>query len=91
MTLLWFGLTLCCANLVIAGRGSGNRVATVSFGKRFDRAEVVAMVDPALSPLGYARLPDSAASMPGVTYETGVVSGREAQGPPYFQTAPFSA
>lgn len=71
MTLLWFGLTLCCANLVIAGRGSGNRVATVSFGQRFDRAEVVATVDPALSPLGYARLPDSAASMPGVTYETG--------------------
>jgi len=71
LVLLVFGLILCSANQVIALRGSGNRVATVSLGKRFDRAEVIAAVEPVLGPLGYTRVADYVASVPGVTYETG--------------------
>ena len=75
-TALMVGMTFFVANMGFAGRGSGNRVATVSFGKHFDRGEVISIVDPALTPLGFTRLPDSArdqtlASVPGVTYETG--------------------
>jgi hypothetical protein len=45
--------------LGVAGRGSVNRIATVSIGKHFDKsaiAEVTAAVDPVLAPLGFARM-----------------------------------
>lgn len=69
-------VAVAAGQIALAARGSGNRVATVSFGKHFDRAEVIAMIDPALAPLGFTRLPDSSrdqtlASVPGITYEAG--------------------
>ena len=42
--------------MVDADRGSPNRVATVSLGKRFDPGELGAIIDPALAPLGLKRL-----------------------------------
>jgi hypothetical protein len=41
---------------VHADRGSANRVATVSLGKRFNPTELGAIIDPALAPLGLKRL-----------------------------------
>jgi hypothetical protein len=47
------------ADVGAAGRGSANRIATVSIGKHFDKsaiAEVTAVVDPALAPLRFVRM-----------------------------------
>jgi len=47
---------LSTAASVYADRGSANRVATVTLGKRFDAGELGAIIDPAMAPLGLKRL-----------------------------------
>jgi hypothetical protein len=51
--------SLLVADIGSAGRGSANRIATVSIGKHFDKsaiAEITVVVDPVLAPLGFVRM-----------------------------------
>jgi len=67
LLLMLLVVPVSATNVGDADQGSTNRVTTVSqgkqsvsLGKRFDRDELVAVVDPALAPLGLTRLSERA-------------------------------